>query len=66
MIGRVPVLGEDHVRKPAGEAVDDRDHFIAARNRKGTTWAEIVLNIDHKQNVTFVGYHTAHLVTKVA
>src|SRR5262249_13583372 len=64
MIGRMPILGQDDVWKPRSQSVDDRNHFVAARNRKGATRAEIVLNIDHEQNVTLATCHVAHLVTQ--
>ena len=58
----MPILGQDDVWKPSGESIDDRDHLIAARNRKSAARAEIILNIDHKQNVAVATCHAAHLV----
>jgi hypothetical protein len=56
----MPVLGQDDVREPAGETVDDRNHLVAARNGKRALRAEIVLNIDDEQNVMFAGRFVAH------
>src|SRR5712671_2697733 len=59
----MPILGQDHVWNPRGQPVDDRDHLVAARNRESPTRAEIILNIDHQQNIALAGHHAAHLVT---
>jgi hypothetical protein len=48
-----------------GETVDERNHFVAARNRKRAAGAEIVLNVDHKENVALPGCHAAHRVTRL-
>jgi hypothetical protein len=64
VIGGMPILRENDVRKPLGETVDDRNYLVAARNRKRAARAEIVLNIDHKENVARPGHHAAHLVTQ--
>ena len=57
MVGRVPVLGQHHVPKTLGEAVDDRHHLVAVRDRKPAGRAKIVLDIDHDQDVVVAGRH---------
>jgi hypothetical protein len=51
MSTRVPVLGEYHVLEPRGEAVDQRHHVFAVRNRKASAEAEVILNVHHQQDI---------------
>jgi hypothetical protein len=37
--------------KDAGDPIDHRHHFLAARYGKSATIAEIILYVDHQQNV---------------
>src|SRR5579884_1317412 len=60
MIGGMPILRQNDVREPSGEAIDDRNHLVAARNRQRAARAEIILNIDYKENVALPGSHAAH------
>ena len=43
MAWRVPVLGQHDMPEPPRRGVDDRHNFVAARHRKPTSGAEIVL-----------------------
>jgi hypothetical protein len=51
MIARVPVLGQNHMAKDAGDPIDHRHHLLAARHGKSASIAEVILYIDHQQNV---------------
>ena len=51
MVLWVPVLGQNDMRKEAGDPMDDGNHFLAAWHRESTTVTEIILYIDHQQNV---------------
>src|SRR5580704_4529229 len=49
----MPILGQHHVAKPRREAVDQRNNFVALRNRERAARTEIVLNIDDNEDVIF-------------
>ena len=51
MAARVPILGQHHVLEARGQAVDQRHDLVAARHRKAAAGAEIVLDVDHQQDV---------------
>ena len=55
MACRVPILGQDHVIKAFGNAINDRHHRIAVGNRKCSAGAEIVLHVNNKQQIIVVG-----------
>ena len=54
MIPWVPVLGQDHVAKARGNPMDHRHHILAARHRQRPSIAEVILHVDHQQNVAVV------------
>ena len=51
MVVRVPVLGDDDVRKAPGKPIYDGHHIAAAWHRKATSGAKIILDIDDDQYV---------------
>ena len=62
MVVRVPVLGDDDVRKAPGKPIYDGHHIAAARHRKATAGTKIILDIDHDQYIGIAGDHmSAHL-----
>jgi len=59
---RMPILREDHMLKPPAQLVDDRYDLIAPIDRKGAAGAEVILEIDDKQNVSSrAGVHVSSL-----
>jgi len=42
----MPILGEHDVVEPLGETIDHWNHFVPARHRQTSPWAEIILNVD--------------------
>ncbi|MCZ8335267.1 MAG: hypothetical protein O9328_13455 [Rhodobacteraceae bacterium] len=53
MVGRVPVLRQDHGLELIHQPIDAIDNFIAFRHRKRAAWTEIILDVDDNQG--FVG-----------
>ena len=51
MIARVPVLGQNHMAEGGGNPIDHRHHFLAARHSKSASIAEVILHVDHQQNI---------------
>src|SRR6516165_6118482 len=51
MPARVPILGEHHVLERFGQLIDDRDDLLAPRNGEPPAGAEIVLDVDHQQDI---------------
>ncbi len=51
----MPVLGQDHMHKPAGKTIDDGNHCFPLRHGECAAGAEIVLNIDDEQGVVCAG-----------
>jgi hypothetical protein len=51
MAGRMPILRQDHVLEPRREPIDQRHDLVAASDREAPFRAEVVLYIDHQQNV---------------
>ena len=51
MIARMPVLGQNHMAEGVGDAVDHRNHVLAARHGKCASIAEVILHVNHQQNV---------------
>ena len=51
MAARMPVLGQHHVLETPGQPVDHRHDLVAARNRKPAARAEVVLDVDHQQDI---------------
>src|SRR5262249_43683395 len=49
----MPILRQDHVAKARSDAIDDRDDLVAAGNRKLAARTEVVLDVDHHQDVAF-------------
>jgi hypothetical protein len=47
----VPILGQNRMAKGAGDAVDHRHHLLSARYREGAPIAEVILYVDHQQNI---------------
>lgn len=62
MVVRVPVLGDDDVRKLPGKPIYDGHHIAAAWHRKVTSGAKIILDIDNDQYIRIARDHmSAHL-----
>src|SRR5262245_10238092 len=62
--GGMPILRQHHVPEARCDAIDDRHDFVAARNGKLAARTEVVLDVDHQQDVAFpdrdrVGHHFA-------
>ncbi len=51
MITGVPVLGRNHMGEGASDPVDHRHHFLPARHGESPSIAEIILYVNHQQNV---------------
>ena len=51
VMGAVPVLGEEYVVEARGDAMNDRNDFIAARNGERAAGAEVVLHVDDEEGV---------------
>ncbi len=49
--GRMPVLGQHHMRKRRREAVDHGHDFIALRHGKRAAGHEVVLHVDDQQAI---------------
>ena len=56
----VPVLSQNHMTEGAGNAMDHRHNLLAARYSKSASIAEVILHVDHQQNVA-VNQFYAHL-----
>jgi hypothetical protein len=56
----MPILRQHHVSEARGDAIDDRDDFIAARNGKFAARAEVILDIDDQQDVAFPNRDRRH------
>jgi hypothetical protein len=52
MSRRMPILRQHDVAEIVRKSVDDRDDLIAARHRQRAAGAEIVLYVDHDEDVT--------------
>lgn len=62
MVVRVPVLGNDYVRKAPGKPIYDGYNIAAARHREATSGAKIILDIDDDQYIRIARDHvSAHL-----
>lgn len=62
MVVRVPVLGDNDVRKLPGKPIYDGHHIAAARHRKAPPGTKIILDIDNDQYVGIACDHiSAHL-----
>ena len=55
MPGRMPVLCEHDVLELPGQLIDDRNDLLAARNGEPAAGAEIVLDVDHQQDIFAAG-----------
>ena len=51
MTTRVPILGENNVLESAGNPINYRHHFLAARHGQRPSVAEVILHVDQQQNV---------------
>ena len=60
MAAGMPVLGQHQVGEALGEAVDDGDHLIAARDRETAARAEIVLHVDDEKHIASLAHETRH------
>jgi hypothetical protein len=49
----MPILRQDHMAQAAGEPIDRRHDFVAFGDGKPAAGAEVVLDVDHQQDVTF-------------
>ena len=65
MILWVPVLGQDHMREGGGNAMDHRHHVLAARDSKRASITEVILHVDHQQDIT-VSKLDRHLLKTIA
>ena len=62
MVVRMPVLGDDDVRKLPGKATYDGHHIAAAWHRKATSGTKIILDIDDDQYIRIARDHkSVHL-----
>jgi len=62
MVVRVPVLGDDYIRKAPGKPIYDGHNIATARYRKATSGAKIILDIDDDQYAGIARDHmSAHL-----
>jgi len=57
MPGWVPVLREDDVIEECGDALDDRDDFIATCYGQLAAGAEVVLHVDDQEGVCWCDLH---------
>jgi hypothetical protein len=48
----VPVLGQDHMAEGTGDAMDYRHYVLATWYSQGAPVTEVILHVDHQQNVT--------------
>jgi hypothetical protein len=44
--------------KSAGDAMDHRHHLLSARYRESAPIAEVILYVDHQQNIAICNLHT--------
>ena len=51
MAARMPVLGQHHMLETPGQQVDHGHDLVAARNRKTAARTEVVLDVDHQQDI---------------
>ena len=51
VVSWVPVLGQNYMLEGAGDAMDDRHHLLAARHCEGASIAELILHVNHQQNI---------------
>jgi hypothetical protein len=51
MVAGMPVLGQNHMAEGVGDPVDHWNHFLAARHGQSASVAEVILHVDHQQNV---------------
>jgi hypothetical protein len=49
----MPILRQHHMAEAAGEPIDRRNDFVAFGNGKLAARAEVVLDVDHQQDVAF-------------
>jgi hypothetical protein len=49
-----------------GEAVDDVDNFITARNGEIAIGAEIILHINNNENIGFLAHRVPHIAAIAA
>jgi len=62
--GRVPVLRQHDMRELFREPVDERHDRVAAGNRQKAARTEIVLHVDHDEDVAFADRQLfAHEIT---
>src|SRR5271166_1741929 len=54
MSWRMPVLGQDHMGKRAGQPVDRGENRVAFGYRKRSAGTEIVLDVDDQQNLSII------------
>jgi hypothetical protein len=52
MAGRVPILGQDPMRKVMDEPINDGNGLISGWDFESTPEAEVVLNIDDKETIS--------------
>src|SRR6267154_5673020 len=53
---RVPILSKYYVIKFLRQPIYGRHNLIPIRHRKPAAWTEVVLDINHQQNVTILFY----------
>jgi hypothetical protein len=47
----MPILRQHHMAKAAGEPIDRRNNFVAFGNGKLAARTEVVLDVDHQEDV---------------
>src|ERR1700761_3424461 len=52
MVAWVPVLGQDHMLERRRNAVDHRHYFLSSGDSQCSAIAEVILHVDHEQNIT--------------
>src|SRR5689334_19980357 len=53
----MPVLRQRHMAEAFCKLVDDRHHSVAVTNRQRAARAEVILHVDHKEQVVGLDLH---------
>src|SRR5689334_19482696 len=53
----MPVLRQRHMAEAFRKLVDDRHHSVAVTNRQRAARAEVILHVDHKEQVVGLDLH---------
>jgi hypothetical protein len=60
----VPILRQNRMAKGAGDAVDHRHHLLSAWYSEGASVTEVILYVNHQQNVAISNLHP-HALSKL-